>query len=315
MDKKQKFINLLEKIEPKIESYSKYLNTKLSSKLIRFFLVKEKSFAKILAIFIKNFLGIDFKKKIKTFWGRDLYVYLADADASALYFFNTLYGDEIKIIKFLIKNFKENDIFYDVGANYGFYTLLAQEFITKGEIHAFEPNPKIFKLLRENSRLDIFKNTFLNEIALSDKIGETEFFDREISRHSGGSSLIKLPHFKKYRIINVKTTTLDEYILNHRPPTIIKIDVEGGEPLVLRGALNLIKKYKPLIIMEVGSDDLHREAINILMEENYQAFKINKDGELKFIEKENIFKETSFESNYIFKNETLFHNKEQILHK
>jgi predicted RNA methylase len=113
------------------------------------------------------------RKKIKTFWGRDLYVYLADADAdaSALYFFSTLYGDEIKIIKFLIKNFKENDIFYDVGANYGFYTCLAREFIIDGEIHAFEPNPKIFKLLRENARLDIFKNTLLNEVALSDKTG------------------------------------------------------------------------------------------------------------------------------------------------
>jgi FkbM family methyltransferase len=302
MDKKQKFINLLEKIEPKIESYSKYLNTKLSSKLIRFFLVKEKSFAKILAIFIKNFLGIDFKKKIKTFWGRDLYVHLADADASALYFFNTLYGDEIKIIKFLIKNFKENDIFYDVGANYGFYTCLAQEFIINGEIHAFEPNPKIFRLLKENSRLDIFKNTFLNEIALSDKIGETEFYDREIIRHSGDSSLIKLPHFEKYRIINVKTTTLDEYILNHRPPTIIKIDVEGGEPLVLKGASSLLQKYGPTIIMEFGPDDLHREAASILLNNGYKVFRLDNDGNLVSVNEVDLFKDNIIhEANYVFK--------------
>jgi FkbM family methyltransferase len=302
MDKKQKFINLLEKIEPKIESYSKYLNTKLSSKLIRFFLVKEKSFAKILAIFIKNFLGIDFKKKIKTFWGRDLYVYLADADASALYFFNTLYGDEIKIIKFLIKNFKENDIFYDVGANYGFYTCLAQEFIINGEIHAFEPNPKIFRLLKENSRLDIFKNTFLNGIALSDKTGEAEFYDREVSRHSGGSSLIKHQHFKKYKVIKVKTTTLDEYILNHKLPTIMKIDVEGGESLVLKGALKLLKKYNPIIIMEFFPDDLHREAINILLNNGYRAFKIDNDGNLSIVNEQNLLRDdVPHEANYVFK--------------
>jgi FkbM family methyltransferase len=251
---------------------------------------------------MKNVLGIEFKKKIKTFWGRDIYVYLADADASALYFFNTLYGDEIKIIKFLIKNFKDDDIFYDIGANYGFYTLLAQEFITKGEIHAFEPNPKIFKLLRESARLDIFKNTFLNEVALSGKAGETDFFDREISRHSGGSSLIKLQYFLKYKVIKVKTTILDDYILNHKPPTIMKIDVEGGESLVLKGALKLLKKYSPIIIMEFLPDDLHREAVNILLNNGYRALKIGNDGNLSIInEKDLLRNDISHEFNYVFK--------------
>jgi hypothetical protein len=192
MDKSEKFLSLLSKIESGINIYLKYLD----SKIIRAFLVREKSFLKALAILIKNVVGIDFKKKIKIFWGDYIYVYLADADASSLYFFNTLYGDEIKVIKFLIKNFKENDIFYDIGANYGFYTCLAQEFIIDGQIHAFEPNPKIFRLLKENSRLDIFKNTFLNEIALSDKTGEAEFYDGEAGRHSGVSSLIKHSNFK-----------------------------------------------------------------------------------------------------------------------
>jgi FkbM family methyltransferase len=298
MDKKEKFLSLLSKIEPRINIYSKYFD----SKIIRSFIVREKAFLKVLAILMKNVLGIEFKKKIKTFWGRDIYVYLADADASALYFFNTLYSDEIKIIKFLIKNFKDDDIFYDIGANYGFYTLLAQEFITKGEIHAFEPNPKIFKLLRESARLDIFKNTFLNEVALSDKAGETDFFDREISRHSGGSSLIKLQYFLKYKVIKVKTTILDDYILNHKPPTIMKIDVEGGESLVLKGALKLLKKYSPIIIMEFLPDDLHREAVNILLNNGYRALKIGNDGNLSIInEKDLLRNDISHEFNYVFK--------------
>jgi FkbM family methyltransferase len=296
MDKKEKFLSLLSKIEPRINRYLKYLD----SKLIRSFMVREKAFLKVLAILMKNVLGIDFKKKIKTFWGRDIYVYLADMDASALYFFNTLYGPEIKIIKFLIKTFKDDDIFYDIGANYGFYTLLAQEFITKGEIHAFEPNPKIFKLLRENSRLDIYKNTFLNEMALSDKIGEAEFF--EISRQSGGSSLIKHQHVLKYKIIKVRTTTLDDYISNHKPPTIMKIDVEGGEYLVLKGGLELLKKYSPMIIMEFLPDYLHREAVNILFNSGYRAFKIDNDGNLSIINEQDLLRDdVPHEANYVFK--------------
>jgi FkbM family methyltransferase len=298
MTKKEKFLSLLNKIEPKINLYL----THLDSKIVRTFMVREKAFLKVLAILMKNVLGIDFKKKVKTFWGRDIYVYLADDDASALYFFNTLYGGEIKIIKFLIKNFKDDDIFYDIGANYGFYVLLAQEFITKGEIHAFEPNPKIFKLLRENSRLDIYKNTFLNEMALSDKTGETEFFDREISRHSGGSSLIKHQHFLKYKVIKVRTTTLDDYILNYKPPTIMKIDVEGGEFLVLKGGLELLKKYSPMIIMEFFPDDLHREAVNILFNSGYSAFKIDNDGNLSIMNERDLLRDDVLhEENYVFK--------------
>jgi len=298
MDKREKFLSLLSKIEPRINTYLKYSD----SKIIRAFLVREKSFIKFLAILMKNVLGMDFKKKVKTFWGRDIYVYLADADASALYFFNTLYGNEIKIIKFLIKNFKENDIFYDIGANYGFYTLLAQEFITNGEIYSFEPNPKIFKLLKESSRLDIFKNTFLNEVALSNQAGEIEFYDSEISRHSGASSLIKHPYLRKYEVIKVKTTTLDEYILDHKPPTIMKIDVEGGEPHVLKGASILIKKYSPIIIMEFLPDELHREAANILLNNGYRAFKIDSDGNLSIINEKDLLRNDIFhEANYVFK--------------
>jgi FkbM family methyltransferase len=217
-------------------------------------------------------------------------------------FFNTLYGGETKIIKFLIKNFKDDDIFYDIGANYGFYVLLAQEFITKGEIQAFEPNPKIFKLLRENSRLDIYKHTFLNEMALYDKTGETEFFDREIGRHSGNSSLIKHQHFLKYKVIKVKTITLDDYISNHKPPTIMKIDVEGGESLVLRGASILLKKYNPTIIMEFFKDNLHKEAVIILLNNGYRAFKIDSDGNLSIINEMDLLRDdVPHEENYVFK--------------
>ena len=297
MDKKEEFLSLLNKIEPRVNLYGTF-----RSKIFRAFIVREKSLPIVLAILMKKVLGMDFKKKIKTFWGRDIYVYLADADAASLYFFNTLPVAEIQIIKFLIKNFKDDDIFYDIGANYGFYTLLAQEFITKGEIHAFEPNPKIFKLLRENSRLDIYKNTFLNEMALSDKAGETEFFDREISGHSGSSSLVKHQHFLKYKVIKVRTTTLDDYISNHKPPTIMKIDVEGGESLVLKGGLELLKKYSPMIIMEFFPDDLHREAVNILFNSGYRAFKIDNDGNLSIMNEQDLLREdVPHEQNYVFK--------------
>ena len=300
MDKKEKFLNLLSNVEPKINFYSKYFH----SKFIRAFLVKEKSLVKIFFIFLKRVFKVDFKKRIKTFWDRDMMVYLADGDATSLYFFGILYGDEFNITKFLIKNLNFNDVFYDIGANYGFYTLLAQEFIKEGEIHSFEPNPKIFKLLKENSNLGKFKNTYINELALSDQNGEAEFYDLlDSRRHSGAGSLIKYERFKKYRVIKVKTIKLDDYVLNHKPPTIMKIDVEGAEPFVLKGGLNLIKNYTPLIIMEFIPDSLHLEAVKMLFDNKYSAYKLDVNGDLILVNKpkEMLSKNFNSERNYIFK--------------
>ena len=70
MAKKEEFLSLLNKIEPRISLYLKYLD----SKIVRAFIVREKALLKVLAILMKNVLGMDFKKKIKTFWGRDIYV-------------------------------------------------------------------------------------------------------------------------------------------------------------------------------------------------------------------------------------------------
>jgi FkbM family methyltransferase len=296
LNKKQLFLEILNNLQPKIDFYNK------QPRLLRPFLMKKKGLLKILSIFLNKFLKIKIKKKIKTFWGRDMFVFLNDGDATFLYFFGVLFGDEINIIKFLIKNLKENDIFYDIGANYGFYTLLSQEFITNGEIHVFEPNPNIFQLLKENSRLDIFKNTFLNKLALSDKNGESEFYNLDIKGHSGASSLIKYDHFKKYEIIKVKTMKLDDYISNYKPPNLIKIDTEGSENLILKGGLNLIKKFRPIIIMEFWPDDNHLEAAKILFDNNYNVYKIDENGDLTEIDKNILLtKNPNCERNYVFK--------------
>jgi FkbM family methyltransferase len=295
-NKKQLFLEILDNLQADIDFYSK------QPRLLRSFLMKEKGLLKILSIFLNKFLKIKIKKKIKTFWNREMFVFLNDGDATFLYFFGILFGDEINITKFLIKNLKDNDIFYDIGANYGFYTLLAQEFITTGEIHSFEPNPDIFNLLKENSKLNIFKNTFLNKLALSDKNGEAEFYNLDIKGHSGASSLIKYNHFKKYEIIKVKTMKFDDYIYDYKPPNLIKIDTEGSENLVLKGGLNLIKKFKPIIIMEFWPDDNHLEAAKILFDNNYNVYKIDENGDLFKVDKNILLtKNPNCERNYVFK--------------
>ncbi|MEM4068042.1 MAG: FkbM family methyltransferase [Candidatus Micrarchaeaceae archaeon] len=218
----------------------------------------------------------EYESKLRLFYGRDFYGYNNDLFFNTLSLFNSLGSDEFVLTKFLIKNFRDDDVFYDIGANYGFYTLLAQELIKNGEIHSFEPNPKIFPLLEKNAKLEFYNNTYLNNIAVSNLDGNSNFYTFKNS--SGYSSVIFNSSNKNDEVFNVKTTTLDTYILDHRPPTIIKIDVEGAEQLVLEGAINVVKTHKPNIVMEVYKDDLHKNAVDILIKNDYEVYYLDANG-------------------------------------
>ncbi|MBU3942560.1 hypothetical protein KKA24_01100 [Patescibacteria group bacterium] len=80
--------------------------------------------------------------KVKTFWGEDFW----PLETVTLYLFGLL-GDyqETRLNKFLIKNLPEETIFYDIGANSGFYSILVENILENKEIHAFEPIPTTFK--------------------------------------------------------------------------------------------------------------------------------------------------------------------------
>ncbi|MFN3599555.1 MAG: FkbM family methyltransferase, partial [Aquificaceae bacterium] len=208
--------------------------------------------------------------------------YGSSRDMYTIAYFGSL--SEFQTIKFFIKYLKYDDIFYDIGANYGFYTLLAQEFIKEGQIHAFEPLPEVFEILEMNVKPQDFKNTFLNQVAVSDVVGEIEFFS--CKGDSSRSSMIKRDLFGGSHVIKVKTITLDEYIKTHKPPTIMKIDIEGAEYLALKGGENLLKSHSPLIIMETLGDDiidasLRLNATNFLKDLGYKPYSLLSNGDLE----------------------------------
>ncbi len=207
---------------------------------------------------------------------------------------------EIKLTKFFVKNLKENDVFYDIGANFGFYTHLALEFCR--EVHSFEPLPEEFENLINN--LKDGKRIFLNNLALSNTISTAK-----LKLANGSSSIIleiKEKVLKGYdKEIEVKTTTLDEYLKTHNPPTILKIDVEGAENLVIEGGINFFKNNSPIIAMEIWGDKSgynlnHKKAVEILKGLGYKSYKINNNGELCLLENIN-FSEIPDNDNLVFK--------------
>jgi FkbM family methyltransferase len=295
--KRKIFLEKLLVIEKKniLRLFSKYVGPGIRRKVLRSLFGGH-----IYLLFFLNKLDLLSTKNrtIKLFWGREIKSFINSSELFGLIMSKGALLDpsELKLTKFLIKNLKENDIFYDVGANYGFYTYLALEFCK--EVNSFEPLPDVFENLRMNLEGD--KKVFLNNMALSEQIGETfiyvggaKFYTKE---HTGGSTIITdksyLNKLNPSRKILIKTITLDEYIKNHNKPTIIKLDVEGAESLVIKGGYEFFKNNSPIIAMEVWSGDgikFSQESINLLTKLNYKPYFINENGDLLRIKPEEIY--------------------------
>jgi FkbM family methyltransferase len=218
----------------------------------------------------------------RLFFGRSVIVRADskdDSDARTLIQFGMIPSNgEIKTTRFLIKTLKETDVFYDVGANFGFYTYLALEFCK--EVHAFEPLLYAYSSMHESLKGD--SRAHLNQLALAGSNGESVLYKK--TNHSGGSSLVDKDK-SNAGALPIQTITLDTYVLAHTIPTIIKIDVEGAEELVLKGGSEFLSAQSPIVIMEIWSYEVRKElfprvlqAISLLKSYGYTAYELMIDG-------------------------------------
>lgn len=156
----------------------------------------------------------------------------------------------------LIRYFLEKDsVFIDVGANLGQYLFVAESIIdqNKGHICGFEPHPYLASRLEK-----IFPKTEIIQKALSDAIGKAQFkvpFFKHREIHTRGT--LKTNHIEtdetNFKLLNVEIDTLDTFVKSKdlRKIDVIKIDVEGAEFDVLKGASDSIKQFKPVLIVEI----------------------------------------------------------------
>ena len=154
---------------------------------------------------------------------------------------------EIQDMALLLHLLRKDDLFIDVGANAGSYTILACAAIGASG-YAFEPVPSTFTRLVENIRLNHLENKVkcLN-IGLGNEQGSITFSNKmDTMNHVLASGE------QSDSTINVEISTLDE-ILSDKSPALIKIDVEGYETPVLEGALETLKKNTlHAVIMELN---------------------------------------------------------------
>jgi len=142
----------------------------------------------------------------------------------------------------------------DVGANIGIWTIgAAKRTGASGKVHAFEPFAVNFERLLSNIELNRVSNVVTQQMALSDRAGKLEFFPSP-NMNSGVGLLA--PKSWNVRTVQVEAITLDDYCAQHHiTPDVLKIDVEGAELLVLKGASRLLASPSPpAIVFEMNRD-------------------------------------------------------------
>jgi len=177
---------------------------------------------------------------------------------------------------FITTYLNRGDCFVDVGANIGLMSIFASQCVgNPGKILAFEAHPETNQLLQENIALNHVKNIENFNFALGNEAGKATIYDNwNVNR--GGSSLVI--HSENSTGFEVDVKTLDEVIQNDFQPKMIKVDVEGFEFQVLKGATNTIKNCKPILIIEfsVSRDNQYDPFEMIDFIESFEFYEILK---------------------------------------
>jgi len=235
-------------------------------------------------VFFNKHSPIKIKIKAKTIFGDKIFGY-SSAGIGSIYY---LGFQDPRLTLFFVKNLNPKDTFIDIGSNIGYYSLLAKNSVgLKGRVYSFEPTPRTFKILKENTIN--FKNVKINQLALLDKEGLASFTDYG-SQYAVFNTLKKRAdkdffRGKKTKTIKIKTIILDEYCKkNNIKPDFIKIDAEGTEYLILQGMSYVLKSLKPIISLEMGGGEEWKrncqESAKILLKNNYLPFEITFEGNL-----------------------------------
>jgi len=167
---------------------------------------------------------------------------------------------------------KKGSIIIEVGANIGTHTMALSNFVGKsGRVYAFEPQRIVFQTLCANMALNSITNVEAFQVAVSDDEGSLLIpdFNYEVENNFGGIELDKFTHGRK-----IPKVKLDNFLELDRLD-FIKIDVEGMEQSVIKGAIKQIKKFKPILYVENDRVEKSKELLTIIRELGYNIYTHN----------------------------------------
>lgn len=183
------------------------------------------------------------------------------------------FEEEINAVRSILK---PGQIAIDIGANLGVYSLsMAAVVGNSGRVIAFEPSPDVAALLESSAKLNHLHQLEVVRQAVGASQGEARLY---IDRNSELSQLVQGNTDYNMPTINVERTSLDEWAVEvdiQGPISFIKMDAEGQELEIIKGAKKLLREQDPIILFEVKhGEDLHLELVEAFAEYGYKSYRL-----------------------------------------
>ena len=243
------------------------------------------------AFLINLFYGKSFQRRKVTFIKKYKISMFTDSFSHLGHILEKEKTYEDKTSEFILNNLNEDSVFFDIGANEGYFSVLASKKNIKGKTYSFEPVQSLIPIINKNISINKIKNCRVLNIGIGKNNYKTKInLFPEIN--SGASSIIrKYRFFSKSQIIQIKS--LDNFYREENLNFVIdliKIDVEGYEMQVIEGMKNLLKnkKIKNLLFyyhlqiiskndqIKIDKDIISNGYKKTEIEPNYFLYKLNK---------------------------------------
>lgn len=185
--------------------------------------------------------GIHFELDVHDIIQRDIYIY------------NYYEPEDVRAFRRLVG---PGDVVFDVGANIGQYTLLASKLVgSPGHVFAFEPSPDVLPKLKKHLLMNHADNVELAAKAVAESDGTASFYPAAQESNQGVGSLLPAESYRaelrSSQAVEVEVTTLDSFCDQHGIESIdlLKVDVEGLDLDVLRGAERILARSPHVVVM------------------------------------------------------------------
>lgn len=184
---------------------------------------------------------------------------------------------------------RPGQVFYDIGANIGIYSLWAAVLVGEtGQVYAFEPAERTSAWLAALIAQNELANVEVVRSAVGDRVGELQL--HTVPGASGLSSVV--PGLRVSAgggpVHTVSSMTTDAFATDHRPPSLIKIDVEGYEAEVVRGMSRLLDDIRPVVVFEApefGGGSGTAAVVADLVSHGYSVSSLTRRGLVPFAER------------------------------
>jgi len=182
---------------------------------------------------------------------------------------------ELTMQRVLVRKLRPGSVFFDVGAHGGFFTVIAASRVgPAGKCVAFDPDQENITSIREQCDLNGFSSVVVVNAAISDVVGRGWF----ARSHPGAATGHLSERSAGEESIDVATTTLDAAAAVYGVPSVVKIDIEGGETRALKGAARLLMEHRPMWLVEIHDPASEADVNAIFLAARYGLSSLNGKG-------------------------------------